>query len=109
MTFKAYQYEAKQTAIYPNQGNNLDYPTLGLASEVGEIAGHISKLHRDDNGILSDERKGSLIKEIGDVLWFVATLCTELEVDMGELAHTNILKLRDRQKRNVLKGDGDNR
>ena len=106
MDFNEYQKRANTTAQYP-QVYAFPYLATGLASEAGEVAGLISKGIRGDHmGMVPDE---PLIKELGDVLWFVAQMATELEVDLEELAERNLAKLEDRQKRGVIKGSGDNR
>jgi len=109
MTFDEYQAAARDTAQYPDMGRNLCYPTLGLAGEAGEVAEKIKKLMRDDGGRLTDERREALRKELGDVLWYVAALCSELGVSMGDVAEQNIAKLRDRRGRGAIRGDGDDR
>jgi len=109
MTFRKYQENAFQTAIYPGKGDNFYYPTLGLCGEAGEIAEKIKKVMRDGDGVLTEVKKTELKKELGDVLWYIAALCTELDLDMNDVAENNIAKLLDRKKRNVIKGDGDNR
>lgn len=109
MTFSEYQQAARTTAQYPQLGNNVYYPTLGLAGEAGEVAEKIKKLMRDDNGTLTDERRQALKKELGDVLWYVAALCSELGLDMNAVAELNVAKLRDRHERGAIQGDGDNR
>jgi NTP pyrophosphatase (non-canonical NTP hydrolase) len=109
MTFDEYQREARTTAQYPDMGQNIYYPTLGLAGEAGEVAEKIKKLMRDDQGVLTPERRAALKKELGDVLWYVAALCSELSLGMGEVAEQNIAKLRDRKDRGAIQGDGDNR
>lgn len=107
-TFLEYQDLAGRTAIYPNRGNNLFYPALGLG-EVGEIQNQIKKVYRDDNGILTDSRKKEIFKECGDVLWYLSTLCDECGFSLQEVAEANIEKLLSRQERGVLQGSGDNR
>jgi NTP pyrophosphatase (non-canonical NTP hydrolase) len=67
MTFQEYQDEARKTAIYPNKDNNFIYPTLGLAGEAGEVAEKIKKVIRDNDGIISEEKKQEVTKELGDV------------------------------------------
>lgn len=109
MTFDEYQRAARNTAQYPGAGENLYYPTLGLAGEAGEVAEKVKKLMRDHNGQLTPDRRDALKKELGDVLWYVAALCSELGLGMGEVAELNIEKLRDRKDRGRLHGDGDNR
>lgn len=109
MTFQEYQEEARKTAIYPNKDNNFIYPTLGLAGEAGEVAEKIKKVIRDGNGIVSEEKKEEITKELGDVLWYVANLAKELGITLEEVAEKNLLKLQSRQQRNELHGSGDNR
>jgi NTP pyrophosphatase (non-canonical NTP hydrolase) len=109
MTLQEYQDEARKTAIYPNKDNNFIYPTLGLAGEAGEVAEKIKKVIRDNDGIVSEEKKQEVTKELGDVLWYVANLAKELGVSLEEVAQKNIEKLQSRQQRNELHGSGDNR
>jgi NTP pyrophosphatase (non-canonical NTP hydrolase) len=109
MKFDNYQKEARKTAIYPNQGKNFIYPTLGLVGEAGEIAEKIKKIIRDDDGAISSKKKQELKKELGDVLWYLANLAQEFNLSLEEIAKTNLAKLTSRQKRNRLHGDGDNR
>ena len=112
MNFKDYQDLAKTTAVYDRQFRVI-YPTLGLAGETGEVAEKIKKWLRDEGLITFGKphtpRWIELRKEIGDVLWYVAALCSDLYMDMDEIAEENISKLRDRDKRKVIHGDGDNR
>ena len=109
MDFKEYQKLSRKTAMYPDKDKNFVYPTLGLAGESGEVAEKIKKVLRDDSGKLRPETKEELKKELGDILWYVAQLSTELELSMDEVAELNIKKLYSRMERGVLKGSGDNR
>ena len=109
MTFNEYQKLARKTAIYKNAGNNYIYPTLGLCGEAGEVAEKIKKIIRDGDGIITDEKKVEIEKELGDVLWYIANLGAELELDMDIIASKNIDKLQSRKTRGVLHGSGDNR
>jgi NTP pyrophosphatase (non-canonical NTP hydrolase) len=109
MNFKEYQTESRTTALYPNKDNNFVYPTLGLVGEAGEIAEKVKKILRDADGVVSEETKELIKKELGDVLWYIAQLSTELGLDLDEVAAANIEKLKSRKERNVLHGSGDNR
>jgi len=109
MDFSEYQKKSRQTAIYPNKGNNFIYPTLGLVGETGEIAEKIKKILRDKNGKIDDETKTELVKELGDVLWYLSNLSTELKVSLEDIAARNIEKLFSRMGRDKLHGSGDNR
>lgn len=109
MTFKEYQKLSRKTAVYPNQGGNFVYPTLGLAGEAGEVANKISKIFRDDGNTVSDERRREIEKELGDVLWYVSQLATELGLSLDKIASLNIENLFSRKERGTLHGAGDNR
>ena len=109
MLLSDYQSRSRVTAVYPNAGDNLLYPTLGLCGEAGEVAEKIKKMVRDDDGILSDERRAALSKELGDVLWYLAQIATEADLDLDAIAGANLEKLLSRRDRNVLSGSGDDR
>ena len=85
------------------------YPVMGLAEEAGEVSGKFAKAVRDNDGVIDDERKEAIVKELGDVCWFVAEICTLLNVSMERVMQENIDKLTSRRERNVIKGEGDNR
>ncbi|MHB8651986.1 MAG: nucleoside triphosphate pyrophosphohydrolase family protein [Minisyncoccota bacterium] len=109
MNFNEYQQKCGETATYPEVGKNFVYPTLGLAGEAGEVAEKIKKVIRDDAGVMSDEKREEIKKELGDVLWYVAQLSTELGLELGNVAQGNLDKLASRKERGVLYGGGDNR
>lgn len=109
MTFEEYQKKSRETAIYPNKDNNFIYPTLGLAGEAGEIAEKIKKILRDKNGVVDEEARKEISKELGDVLWYVSQLATELNLSLEEIVSLNIEKLKSRKERGQLHGSGDNR
>jgi NTP pyrophosphatase (non-canonical NTP hydrolase) len=108
MEISEYQRASRRTAEYPREAW-LAYPALGLAGEAGEVAEHAKKVIRDDRGTVSDERRAAMSKELGDVLWYVAQLATELGLDLEEIASQNLEKLLSRQQRGVLSGSGDDR
>jgi NTP pyrophosphatase (non-canonical NTP hydrolase) len=109
MRISEYQELSRRTATYPGAGDNIVYPTLGLAGEAGEVAEKVKKLLRDDDGVLSEERREALAGELGDVLWYVAQVATEAGLDLEEIAQGNLDKLLSRQRRGVLSGSGDSR
>jgi NTP pyrophosphatase (non-canonical NTP hydrolase) len=108
MDLSEYQRQSRRTAEYPREAW-LTYPALGLAGEAGEVAEHAKKAIRDDEGKVSDERKAAMSMELGDVLWYVAQLATELGLDLDDIAGQNLEKLLSRQARGVLSGSGDDR
>ena len=103
MQMKEYQNSAAHTAIYKPE-HAVIYPALGLAAEAGEVANKVKKILRD--GTFNRE---AIADEVGDCLWYIAALCRDLKVDMGDLAQKNLDKLYDRKERNVLQGSGDTR
>ena len=103
-----YQQLSRRTAEYPRAAW-LAYPALGLAGEAGEVAEHAKKAIRDDGGEISEERRTAMAKELGDVLWYVAQLASELGLDLDDVARANLDKLLSRQRRGVLSGSGDER
>lgn len=109
MDFKEYQEKSRKTALYPNIGNNFVYPTLGLAGEAGEVAEKIKKVIRDKEGIIDDATREEIKKELGDVIWYLSQIASELNLSFDEVAEFNIEKLASRMKRGKLHGNGDNR
>jgi len=108
MDFKTYQEKAKTTAVYPATLRVI-YPTLGLNGEAGEVAEKVKKIYRDKDGIITVADLETIKKEIGDVLWYLSVLCSDLGLSLDEVADDNIAKLESRKKRGVLHGNGDNR
>ncbi len=123
-----YQWIATKSAIYPGQGTpiGLIYCALKLNGEAGELAEHVGKAMRDDNlvtvggnyseitravrfNVITPERRKAIIKEGGDVLWYLSAICNELGISLSELAEENLIKLADRAERNKLRGSGDER
>jgi NTP pyrophosphatase (non-canonical NTP hydrolase) len=99
MTFEEYQAEASATALYPNRMKNLEYPTLGLTGEAGEVANIVKKIQRDHGGVITDEVRGKLKDELGDVLWYISACADELGLTIGEIAEFNVNKLAKRHGR----------
>ena len=109
MELSEYQERSKVTAVYPDAGSNILYPTLGLCGESGEVAEKVKKMIRDDRGVLTDERRQALSKELGDVLWYLAQVASEASLDLDAIAAANLEKLNSRQRRGALGGSGDDR
>lgn len=109
MTFLEYQKNSRRTALYPNVNNNYIYPTLGLSGEAGEVAEKIKKIIRDKDGSVGKEDREELEKELGDVLWYISQIATELKINLEDIAANNLEKLLSRLERNKIGGNGDNR
>ena len=80
-----------------------------MTGEAGEVAEKVKKVIRDKNCKYDENTKQEIAKEIGDVMWYIASLCYELGYSMDEVAQMNLDKLTSRQQRNKLHGNGDNR
>lgn len=109
MDFATYQRRSRETARYPDAGANPIYPTLGLCGEAGEVADKVKKVLRDQAGRFDVETLEGLRLELGDVLWYVSQLATELELSLDEIAEANLAKLASRVARDVIAGSGDRR
>lgn len=107
--FGEYQRQSRKTWSLIHTDHAIVYPTLGLANEAGEVAGKVKKIFRDREGRISDADREALKGELGDVLWYLAQIATELDLSLEEIASANLSKLFDRLERGKIKGDGDNR
>lgn len=106
MNFNEYQAKALSTAKPSSLSETYLIP--GLLAEAGEVAGHYAKFQRDGY-LLSGDPQPAIIKELGDVLWFVAVLSSFYGIGLEEVAQMNVDKLKDRYQRGVIEGSGDNR
>ena len=104
-----YQNQSRKTWGLIHTDHPIVYPTLGLANEAGEVAGKVKKIFRDKGGQISEADRQALKDELGDVLWYLAQICTELDLTLQEVAEANLSKLFSRLERGTLGGDGDNR
>lgn len=108
-TFARYQQESRKTWSEIPTDHPIVYPTLGLTNEAGEVAGKIKKIFRDKGGQITPEDREALKQELGDVLWYLTQICTELGLTLEEVAEANLTKLFSRQARGTLYGNGDTR
>jgi len=109
MNANEYQTAALQTAVYPDRGNNLIYPVLGICGEAGEVAEKVKKLIRDEGGVLTDPIREKIALELSDVAWYLAVTAFELDYTLEEIMAMNLSKLNSRKQRGVLSGSGDAR
>ncbi len=120
MEFDEYQKQAQTTDLgFENMGevmrtHSYNVPefidkVLGLVGESGEFADKIKKIMRDKRGEFTDEERVEALKELGDVLWYIAEISAYLDTPMSELAKMNLDKLASRKARGTLVGAGDNR
>lgn len=109
MDFDEYQKWTRSTAIYPDLGKNLTYPTLGLAGEAGEVANKVKKIYRDKGGELDPDTRHAIANELGDVLWYLARVADELDIPLSVIAIQNKFLLQRRKSKGVIGGEGDDR
>lgn len=113
-SFEEYQEFCKTTDLFPKtkydqEVDLLEYRTLCLCGEVGELANKVKKIRRDDNNQITIAMKRAVIHELGDVLWYVSTICTLIDVDMGLVAKENVKMLSKRKEEGKITGSGDDR
>ena len=113
MTFSEYQKLAQRTDLAKNIRDWNDVynfeKLLGLCGEAGEVADKFKKILRDRAGVVSEADRDEIVKELGDVLWYLAIIAEHLDVDFEQVAQVNIAKLASRKARNLIHGSGDNR
>lgn len=107
--FEEYQRLSRRTWNVVHTDHPIVYPTLGLVNEAGELAGKVKKIFRDKAGVISDADRDALKYELGDVLWYLAQIATELDLSLDDIAQANIDKLASRLERNQIQGEGDYR
>lgn len=108
MKLNEYQDKAMETAIYPEK-TGLAYVAMGLAGEAGEVANKVKKIYRDCDGVAFRDDEDQIAKELGDVLWYVATMAHEIGYRLEDIAQMNVEKLASRKERGAIKGSGDDR
>ena len=109
MDLNYYQSKSRETAFYPEVGKNSIYPTLGLVGEAGEVADKVKKVLRDKEGVFAAQTIEAIKLELGDVLWYIAQISSELGFDLEDVAQTNLIKLATRAEKGSISGSGDNR
>lgn len=107
--FTAYQRQSRKTWSLIHTDHPIVYPTLGLVNEAGELAGKVKKIFRDKQGQIGDDDREALKYELGDVLWYLTQICTELDLTLEEVAQANLAKLFSRLERGAIGGEGDQR
>ena len=70
---------------------------LGIGGEVGEVLNEIKKLERDDNNILTKERKLKIMTELGDVMWYLSGICSRIDCSIEDIVKNNMSILIFRQ------------
>jgi NTP pyrophosphatase (non-canonical NTP hydrolase) len=108
MKLSDYQIKAREFSTYDKQ-YDVFYPILGLTGEAGEVANKFKKVIRDKDGVIDVQSNLEMAMELGDVLWYVSALATDLGYSLEDIAKMNINKLESRRERGTLQGSGDHR
>lgn len=108
MDMNEYQQQAMATAVYPRD-MRIVYPALGLAGETGEVAEKVKKEIRDRAGAFGEATRAQIALELGDVMWYVAAMARDMGLTLEDIARMNLEKIRSRQERDMIHGQGDNR
>ena len=103
-----YQQVAKQTAIYPRE-QAIIYPTLVLTGEAGEVANKVKKIIRDDGNKINESVVQEISAEIGDCLWYISVLASDIGIKLSDIANNNLIKLANRKEKGTIHGSGDKR
>lgn len=112
MTFDEYQKQALTTAYTSDKNKDLMAKTIwamGVAGEAGEVVEKWKKIVAYKDGVVSDEDLAELGKELGDVVWYIAVMADSLGLSFDDIMEKNLAKLKSRQQRDTIKGEGDNR
>lgn len=111
MDFNEYQKLATKTADFTGipATSPLMYTCMGLAGETGEVIEKVKKVMRNDNGVLTDEKRELIKLEIGGVLWYLSQVARLCDIPLDDAATANIAQLADRAKRGVIRSEGDTR
>lgn len=96
MEFEKYQHEASKTIQDYTKGKDASklIPFLGLIGEAGSVISELKKSLRDGDTYTSYDNK--LKEELGDVLWYIATIATQYNIDLKDIAEHNLNKIKDR-------------
>lgn len=114
------EYQKRAMTTCTDSSHNFAYMFMNLVGEVGEFASKCAKFIRKDKAKfrennqfcpirVEEQEREDLRKELGDVLWQLSGLCAVMGWSLEDVAQENLAKLSDRQKRNVIVGEGDNR
>lgn len=113
MTIDDYSTQAQSTLLGEHGVKDIDAQLLaqifGLVGESGEVAEKFKKLIRDKEGVMTSEDKKEIVKELGDILWYVNSVSILLGYSLEDVAAANLDKVLSRKERGVTTGSGDNR
>lgn len=108
--FDLYQMFAEKTNVTPPENRLVEILT-GLSEELGEFMSFHKRMMRGDYDT-PEKQQEALVgasKELGDMMWYMASWCTIHKIPFGDIPYGNLEKLRKRMEKNMIKGAGDNR
>lgn len=113
MNISDYSERAITTLLGDHATTDMDASLIsqvfGLVGESGEVAEKFKKLIRDNAGRITNEDKKEIIKELGDILWYINSVSHLLGYSLEDVAKINLEKVLSRKERGVTAGSGDNR
>jgi NTP pyrophosphatase (non-canonical NTP hydrolase) len=113
MNIQEYSESAITTLLGDHEITDMDAALIsqvfGLVGESGEVAEKFKKLIRDKKGVITEEDKQEILKELGDILWYINSVSHLLGSNLEEVAKKNLEKVLSRKERGVTQGSGDNR
>lgn len=113
MNIQDYSDQAISTLLGDHNMTDMDATLIaqvfGLVGESGEVAEKFKKLIRDKQGQISSEDRAEILKELGDILWYVNAVAHLLDSSLEAVAADNLEKVLSRKQRGMTTGSGDNR
>lgn len=96
MEINEYQEQAKRTIQKYVDRDEIDemIPFLGIVGETGSVISELKKKIRDGDGY--NNFRDQITEELGDVLWYIATIATQNDISLEDIATRNLKKTIDR-------------
>lgn len=90
MDLDEYQRATEATDVRPGRRDDPGFPLLGLAGEVGSLVTEYKKRLRDGESYTAFRAEVS--EDLGDLLWYAATLARTVDLSMNDIAVANLEK-----------------
>jgi NTP pyrophosphatase (non-canonical NTP hydrolase) len=88
MDLNEYQEATRRTDVRPDPGDPV-FPLLGLAGETGSLVSEYKKRLRDGQYSAFEQE---VSEDLGDLLWYAATLARTFGLSLDEIARANLRK-----------------
>lgn len=86
-----------------------DEASIELIVQVGIVAENVKKTIRDNDGVLEDKRRANIVKALKKIVLVLSEVVNNAGSTLEKCAQMNLDKLRSRQERGKLTGDGNDR